>query len=151
MLHETILWMSLQREEKLWKYAKTVNLYKLERGLQYCLRNPQIVCKAEHAAKPPGEIKLKFLHYCFVEKLEKCRIRRKILSRKCVKVASFLPQKICETGNRVKIRETAHTQGSVVFHGPRRDPPTHKPWKYMNKKKWSNLNRKYNVILYTLV
>jgi hypothetical protein len=41
------------------------------------------------------------------------------------KAASFLPQKICETGKRVKIRETAHTQGSVVFHGSRRDPPTH--------------------------
>ncbi len=36
------------------------------------------------------------------------------------KVASFLPQKICETEKRVKIRETAHTQGSVVFHGSRR-------------------------------
>jgi hypothetical protein len=37
------------------------------------------------------------------------------------KVASFYLRKICETVIRVKICESAHTLGSVVFHGSRRE------------------------------
>ena len=34
------------------------------------------------------------------------------------KVGSFYLRKSAKSKKRVKIRETAHTQGSVVFHGP---------------------------------
>jgi hypothetical protein len=51
LLHETIL----NLQESLWKQKKKFRKYNnkmyksdLERRLQYCLRNPQIACKAVH-------------------------------------------------------------------------------------------------------
>ncbi len=47
------------------------------------------------------------------------------------KVASFILQKICETAKGVKIRETAHIQGSVDSHGSRREYlPLHIPYSF---------------------
>jgi hypothetical protein len=42
------------------KIKKKVYLSKVERRIQYCLRNRQLACKAVQVVIPLGELKLKF-------------------------------------------------------------------------------------------
>jgi hypothetical protein len=57
-LHETILYLSLKKEEKFWKYRKKMYLSGLELQLQYCLRNLRMECKAVQVEIPLGQQKL---------------------------------------------------------------------------------------------
>jgi len=57
----------------------------------------------------------------------------------------FLPQKICEIGKRVKIRETAtHRDQSSFTAQEETHPPTTLEILYMNKR-GSNFNRKVQI------